>query len=785
MTLREAFWKHWPEYGMEAAGLGMFMLAACMLTVALEHPVSRAQAIDPTARRAIMGLAMGVTAIALIYSPWGKRSGAHLNPAVTLAFWRLGRVPAHDAIFYALSQVAGGIAGVGVARLILREALAHPATNFAATLPRGGIAAALAAEAVISFILMTVVLRVTGSRFARMAGVCAGALVAVYIFVEAPVSGMSMNPARSLASATGAGFMSLWIYFLAPPLGMLGAALLQRRRAGCAKLDHAPGVRCIFCAQRPAPAQRPKRIVILGGGFGAVYAAQQLQRELAGRGDYQVVVVAKDNYFVFQPMLPEVISGTIGLTDLVSPLRRLLPGTEVHVREIESIDLKNRTVTTVPGFLPHPHVLEYDHLVLALGTVTDFRGLRGLPEHALPFKNLNDALHLRNHVIRALEEAAIERHHERLRRQLLTFVVAGGGFSGVEVVAELNDFVRGVAGSYPQIDPREIRVVLVHSQDRILPEVPEKLGRFAERILRERGVELLLNARLAAATGEEAVLGDGTTIATRTLVSTVPSFAHPLIEALDLPKNKGGRILVNPELQVQGTPGVWALGDCASVPTPGGAAAPPTAQHATRQAKVLARNLAATIRGARRRAFDFKGLGKMGSLGRHTAVADVFGLQISGRLAWFLWRTIYLMKLPGFGRRLKVAASWTFDLFLPPELVQFRFANQQLLMRAHFEPGQEVFRQGDLGDRIYGILEGEAEVVAGDQVVARLGPGELFGEMALLDHTTRNATVRCSATLSVFSVPRKELELLSQGMPELRRNLEQLRDRRLRRAAGA
>src|SRR5262249_38735146 len=160
---------------------------------------------------------------------------------------------------------------------------------------------------------------------------------------------------------------------------------------------------------------------------------------------------------------------------------------------------------------------------------------------------------------------------------------------------------------------------------------------------------------------------------------------------------------------------------------PGGASAPPTAQHATRQAKVLARNLAATIRGGRRRAFDFKGLGKMGSLGRHTAVADVFGLQISGRLAWFLWRTIYLTKLPGVGRRLKVAASWTFELFLPPELVQFRFASQQLLMREHFEPGQDVFRQGDLGDRIYAILEGEAEVIVGDQILARLGPGELFG----------------------------------------------------------
>jgi NADH dehydrogenase len=767
---------------MESASLAAFMISACVFVVLLEHPESRAHLLHPALRRALMGAAMGLTAVAIIYSPWGRRSGAHLNPAVTLAFWRLGRVPAHDAIFYGAAQAVGGVAGVAAAWLVLGARLAHPSTHFAATVPgASGALVAFGAEAGISFVLMLVVLEMSASRFARWTGVCAGVLVAAYIFLESPLSGMSMNPARSLASALMARDLgALWIYFLAPPLGMLAAAFLHGPHQGCAKLDHGPPVRCIFCEQRPAPAQRPKRIVILGGGFGGVFAAQQLERLLRGRGDYQIVLVAKDNYFVFQPMLPEVISGTIGLLDLVSPLRRLLKSTEIHVREIESIDLQQRTVTTAPGFLPHPHVIEYDHLVLALGTVTDFRGLRGLPEHALPFKNLNDALHLRNHVIRALEEAAIEQHDEKLRRQLLTFVVAGGGFSGVEVVAELNDFVRQVARNYPQIDPEEIRVVLVHSQDRILPEMTERLARFSADILRRRGVELLLNARLAAATGEEAVLGDGRKIATRTLVSTVPSFPHPLIEGLALPKNKGGRVLVTPELRVQGMEGVWALGDCAQVPAVDGSAAPPTAQHATRQARLLGENLVAAVRGGKQRAFDFKGLGKMGSLGRHSAVAEVFGLQISGPLAWFLWRTIYLMKLPGWGRRMKVAASWTFDLFLPPELVQFRFGAQALLLREHFEPGQEVFQQGDLGDRIYGILDGEAEVVIHDAVVARLGAGELFGEMALLDRTTRNATIRCSKPLSVWSLPGGELELLSRGMPELRRHLERLRESRLR-----
>ena len=627
MTFREAFRTHKAEYAMEAAGLGAFMLAACAFTVLLEHPASRARLLDPALRRALMGLAMGFTAIALIYSPWGKRSGAHLNPSVTLAFWRLGRVPAHDAIFYGAAQVAGAIAGVALAWLILGERLAHPATNFAATLPNAGILAALSAELAISFILMTVVIRVGDSRFARWTGVCAGALVALYIFAEAPISGMSMNPARSLASAFGSGsFAVLWIYFVGPPLGMLAAVLLHKGRAGCAKLDHAPGVRCIFCEQRSAAAQRPKRIVILGGGFGAVFAAQELERRLAGRGDYQVVLVAKDNYFVFQPMLPEVISGTIGLLDLVSPLRRLLPATEIHVREVEAVDLQNRTVTTAPGFLPHPHVIEYDHLVIALGTVTDFRGLRGLPEHALPFKNLNDALYLRNHVIRALEEAAIERHDEKLRRQLLTFVVAGGGFSGVEVVAELNDFVLHVAKLYRRIDPKEIRVVLVHAQDRILPEMKPKLGAFAQKILRKRGVELMLGYRLHAATGESALLSGPNGIVavpTKTLVSTIPSSPHPLIDSLALPKTKTGRLIVDGTLRVKDHDDIWALGDCASVPTRDGNPCPPTAQHATRQAKLAADNIAATLAGKPLATFDFKGLGKMGSLGRRNAVAEI------------------------------------------------------------------------------------------------------------------------------------------------------------------
>ncbi len=409
-----------------------------------------------------------------------------------------------------------------------------------------------------------------------------------------------------------------------------------------------------------APSRRKPRVVILGGGFAGIYTALALEKRLRGHDDFEIVLVNRENYFVFQPMLPEVISGSIGITDVVTPIRQLLPCTDLHVRDVEQVDLESRAVVTSPGFKPHAHRIEYDHLVLALGSVTDFRGMRGLAEHAFPFKNLGDALSLRNHVIRALEEAAIERDDPLLRRQLLTFVVAGGGFSGVEVVAELNDLVRGVAPSYPGIDPAEIRVVLLHSQDRILPEVAPSLAGFARRILEQRGVELRLGTRLEAATGDEAILAGGERIATRTLVSTVPSFPHPLLDALPLPKGRGGRLEGTAEMQVKGCTDLWALGDCAIVPMPGGEPSPPTAQHAIRQAEVAAHNIVAAIRGGRRRSFSFTGLGKMGSLGHRSAVAELpFGIRVSGFAAWWLWRTVYLMKLPGWARRIKVASAWT------------------------------------------------------------------------------------------------------------------------------
>jgi NADH:ubiquinone reductase (H+-translocating) len=412
---------------------------------------------------------------------------------------------------------------------------------------------------------------------------------------------------------------------------------------------------------------QPTRILILGGGFGGVYAALTLEKALKaeiGRGEVELGLVSRENYIVFQPMLPEVISGSIGVLDVITPIRRLCPRTNLYTRTIESIDLTNRSVQSAAGFGSRQHHLHFDHLVVALGNVTSFAGSPGLAEYALPFKYLGDALTVRNRLIHTLEEADIEQDREA-RRSLLTFVVAGGGFSGVEAVAELNDFVRAAARSFRNVRPEEIRVVLLHAGGLILPELPRSLAEFAQALLMKRGVEIRLNTRLSGATVDLALLEGGDRIATRTLVSTVPSAPNQLVAMLPVKKERG-RILVDANLEVPEFPGLWAVGDCAAIrDARTGDFCPPTAQHATREATCAARNIVAALKGTPKRAFMFTALGKMGALGRRSAVAEIFGIKLSGFLAWWLWRTIYLMKLPGLDRKIRVATDWTLDLILP------------------------------------------------------------------------------------------------------------------------
>ncbi len=506
-----------------------------------------------------------------------------------------------------------------------------------------------------------------------------------------------------------------------------------------------------------------KRILILGGGFAGVYTARSLER-LLRPDEAEITIVNRENYWVYQPMLPEVISGSIGLTDVVSPIRRLCPRARLVMREVESIDLARRTVTVSPGFRPVATTLSYDYLVIALGSVTNFYGMPGMMENAMPFRTLADALAVRNHLIHALEEADCEEDAD-LRKKLLTFVVGGGGFSGVEAIAELNDFIRAVKSNYQGLRDETVRCVLVQSGDRILPEMAEPLAVFAQKLLRKRGVEIILKDRLRAATSERAILKSGVEIPCKTIISTVPSTAPPVLDRLQCGKDKG-KLLVDSALCLLDYPDqVWALGDCASIKTAGGNTAPPTAQHATREAATAAANIAAAIRGGTRSVFAFEGLGTLGSLGHGSAVAQIFGLKISGLLAWFLWRTIYLFKLPGLNRKFRVSMDWFIRLLFAPDLAQLRMTGDGNIRNQHFEPGDIIFHQGDLGDSVYVIRAGECEVSRDSCCIATLAAGEYFGEMAVMTDQSRNATIRARTAVDVLLIPKDDFARLGENLP--------------------
>lgn len=526
-----------------------------------------------------------------------------------------------------------------------------------------------------------------------------------------------------------------------------------------------------------------KQILILGGGFGGIYTARHLERIL-NPDEVSLQLVNRENYWVYQPMLPEVISSSIGITDVVSPIRRLCPRTHLVMREVENIDLKNKVVTVSPGFKPRHLDLHYDYLVIALGGITNFYGMPGMIENARPFRTLADALALRNHILHVLEEADVESDAE-LRTKLLTFVVGGGGFSGVEVVAELNDFIRSVKQNYLRLRDQPARCVLVHSGERILPEMTETLALFAQRILRKRGVEILLKDRLAGATSEKAILKSGKEIAAKTIVSTVPSVLAPVLEKLACAKEKG-RLLVNGKFELIGYEGeVWALGDCSAAKTKAGNPVPPTAQHATRAATTVALNIRATMTGAPSKVFEFEGLGKLGSLGHFSAVAEILGLRVSGFLAWFLWRTIYLMKMPGIASKARVGLAWANALVFPPDLVQIKLLRESGIVRQHFEAGEIIFNEGDIGDNVYVIEKGRCEVLREVngmlEHVADLGPGDYFGEMAVLADISRNATVRASESSDVLLIRKGDFNLLKTSVPafgDVFRNLAKAREPR-------
>jgi NADH dehydrogenase len=416
----------------------------------------------------------------------------------------------------------------------------------------------------------------------------------------------------------------------------------------------------------------PTKIVIVGGGFAGTTTALQLERSLRRRTDVSITLIDSENFFTFTPLLPEVPSGSIQPKHIVFPLRALLRRTQVRQAHVHQIDLRNRMVVAAHCSACGADQIPFDHLVLALGSVPNYFGLPGVRENSLTIKSLADATALHAHLIDKLEHADLQ-SDPAARRQLLMFIVAGGGFAGVETLAEVNDFVHGARRFYPNIRDDEVQMILVHSGDRILPEVNERLSQYAANKLRKRGVNVLLRTRVLACDSGRVRLSDGSDYSAATFVWAAGTAPSPILDRLDVPRTRTGKIEVDAAMAVKDRPGLWAIGDSASIPDVNtGGFCPPTAQFALRQGKRLAKNIVARIDGRDSEPFRFKALGLLAGLGRRCAVAEIFGLRFSGFIAWWLWRTVYLLKLPGFERKLRVALDWTLDLFFPRDIVYLR-----------------------------------------------------------------------------------------------------------------
>jgi NADH dehydrogenase len=443
-----------------------------------------------------------------------------------------------------------------------------------------------------------------------------------------------------------------------------------------------------------------ERIVVLGGGFAGVTTAQELAKRLArehrlagpverssrdaGNGPRRGVsmtLINRDNYFVFQPLLADIISGAIETTHVVVPLRRMLRGVEVVAAYIEEIDPTARRVHVRRRQTGQRFSIEYDALVVALGSITDFRGVPGMAEHALGVRTLGDAFYLRNRALSMLEEAASEPDDER-RSTLLTFVVVGGGSTGVEVAAELQDLVHTARRTFAALPEPE--VILIHSRAYVVPEFGERLGRYATRKLRQAGVKVVLGRRLTKVEPDRVELDDGSLVRTATVVSTVGNAPHPVVARLAGPTDPRGWIKPDATFAVPGLDRVWALGDCASILDPRtGQPMPATAQHAVREGPHAARNILAVLDGRRPEPFDYSQQGMLVSLGRFRGVGEIRGIKVSGFIAWFLWRGYYLLRLPSLERRVRVALDWALELFLAHDVVQIN------MRRTRTRPGEE------------------------------------------------------------------------------------------------
>jgi NADH dehydrogenase len=429
-----------------------------------------------------------------------------------------------------------------------------------------------------------------------------------------------------------------------------------------------------------------KRIVILGGGFAAIATAHRLEKRLRP-DEAEIVLISRENFSLFTPMLPEVSSGALDVRHIVTPIRSQLRRTRFILADVTGIDVQTRTVSYTHILTGDSETISYDHLVISIGAATSTFGLPGVAERVFALKTLEDAGILRNRFIWLLELADTT-DDDVERKRLLTLVVVGGGFTGVEATGEMVELFHSVERFYPHVRRDDVRIVLVEADKTLLPGLPARMGSYSERFLRRRGVEVITGDGVKLADDDGLELQSGTRIETRTIIWSAGIRPRALEGSDALPRRKNGTIVVAQDMSVPGHPGVWAIGDCAAIPDGDGGYYPPTAQHAIREGPVLADNIVAMMRGRPAKPFRYKALGMMASLGARKAVAQLPGNRVlTGFPAWFLWRSYYLSRLPGLDRKMRVAFDWTLELLFPRDISELRVYTRRAQSSAAADAG--------------------------------------------------------------------------------------------------
>lgn len=523
------------------------------------------------------------------------------------------------------------------------------------------------------------------------------------------------------------------------------------------------------------------RVVIVGGGFAAVKFAKTLRSKLRA-SDCEILLFNRENHMVFHPLLADVAGASINVDAAVAPLRQMLPGVGCRTERVQRIDLATSELEFEDGNGALTR-LPYDHIVLACGAESNLGIIPGMTEHAFAFKVMRDAIELRQHIVQQMENAEASTDPE-LRRWHLSFIIVGAGFSGVEVAGEINELVRSSTRFYRNFKEEDVVVTVVHSQDQVLPEVAPTLRDFARKKMEKAGITILLKTRAVAATHEGIELNNGKMLRGATIICTIGTTISPLVQDLDVPKERG-RIRTVPEMRIEGQKNAWAIGDCSLITNAfDNQPSPTTAQFAERQGRQAALNLVRILEGQPTKPFYFKALGQLCSIGGYQAVAEMFGMRISGFLAWFMWRGVYLLKLPNWSRRIKVAQDWAWDLLFPRDLSFLSTDSAQQLTHSYYRPGDFIHRQGEQPRSFSVIEEGQVEILKTTppspepRLVAVLSKGDFFGEEALLGDRPHETSVRARTPVRIGQVGSALFRQMTSSFSPLRDILLQAFTRR-------